>query len=265
MASVDPNIKQIKIVPSQGEKEESSLAAAAIKRGGGSRKARRPAGGSVEPKEGRQRTLTISKEGGGMSPGTAVQLAATHVPGGAVVSNTGKPVVGLNSSLTQKGAPVLLEGGLLKAKARGGAPDVAATNTNLPVKVVLEKPATAAAGTANNQPAPKVILGPKNKTPSSVNITKGGSKSSRTPSLAITPAHTKTRKVSSRKIKVSMKTLRKKIHRAKTIRKQAESTTLDEIKKDLHKAGIIKADSKAPEPILRQMYADFMTLKNKAL
>jgi hypothetical protein len=68
-----------------------------------------------------------------------------------------------------------------------------------------------------------------------------------------------------RKIKVSMKTLRKKIHRAKTIRKSAEGASLEQIKKELQKAGILKADSKAPEGILRQMYADFMTLKSRAL
>jgi hypothetical protein len=68
-----------------------------------------------------------------------------------------------------------------------------------------------------------------------------------------------------RKIKVSMKTLRKKIHRAKTLRTAAEKATVEEIKKELLKAGILKGDSKAPEGILRQMYADFLTLKARAL
>jgi beta-lactam-binding protein with PASTA domain len=82
--------------------------------------------------------------------------------------------------------------------------------------------------------------------------------------IATKPAAGHTRH-KARKIKVSMKTLRKKINRAKTIRKSAEGASLEQIKKELQKAGILKADSKAPEGILRQMYADFMTLKSRAL
>jgi hypothetical protein len=77
--------------------------------------------------------------------------------------------------------------------------------------------------------------------------------------------HAATTRHKARKIKVSMKTLRKKIHRAKTIRKSAEGASLEQIKKELQKAGILKEGSKAPEGILRQMYADFMTLKSRAL
>jgi hypothetical protein len=80
-----------------------------------------------------------------------------------------------------------------------------------------------------------------------------------------TAGKTRKHKGGARKIKVSMSSLSKKIHRAKTIRHKATEDTIAEVKKALHKAGLIKADSKAPEPILRQMYADFMTLKNKAL
>jgi hypothetical protein len=80
-----------------------------------------------------------------------------------------------------------------------------------------------------------------------------------------TAAKTRKHKGGARKIKVSMSSLSKKIHRAKTIRHKATEDTIAEVKKALHKAGLIKADSKAPEPILRQMYADFMTLKNRAL
>jgi hypothetical protein len=80
-------------------------------------------------------------------------------------------------------------------------------------------------------------------------------------------AAAKTRRVirGARKIRVSMSSLSKKIHRAKTIRHKATADSIADIKRTLHKAGLIKADSKAPETVLRQMYADFMTLKNRAL
>ena len=74
----------------------------------------------------------------------------------------------------------------------------------------------------------------------------------------------KTRK-SSKKIMFSLKNLRKKITTAKTIKKHSEEKSLEEIKKLLVEAKLIKPDSKAPEPMLRHMYSDFMMLKHKAL
>jgi len=78
------------------------------------------------------------------------------------------------------------------------------------------------------------------------------------------PLKNKTRKVS-KKIKFSLKHLNKKIHKAKTIKKQSEEKSLDEIKKLLSDAKLIKVDSKAPEAMIRQIYSDFMVLKHKAL
>lgn len=74
----------------------------------------------------------------------------------------------------------------------------------------------------------------------------------------------KTRK-SSKKIMFSLKNLRKKITTAKTIKKQSEEKSLTDIKKLLIEAKLIKPDSKAPEPMLRHMYSDFMMLKHRAL
>jgi hypothetical protein len=80
---------------------------------------------------------------------------------------------------------------------------------------------------------------------------------------ALPPAK-KTRRAH-RSIKVSMAGLSRRMTRAKTIRKDASSLGLPEIKAALQKAGLIKAESKAPETILRQMYADYMMLKDRAL
>ena len=75
---------------------------------------------------------------------------------------------------------------------------------------------------------------------------------------------TKTRRVA-RKIRMSTLGLGKKMTRAKTIRQDATKLSLEAIKKDLVKAGLVKADSKAPEEILRQIYSDYMMLKKRAL
>jgi hypothetical protein len=84
------------------------------------------------------------------------------------------------------------------------------------------------------------------------------------PAKAAGPA--KTRKVSqAKKVRVTISNLSKKIHKAKEIRKLATESTLEDIKKLLTKIGLIKASSKAPDTMLRQMYADYMTLKGRAL
>jgi hypothetical protein len=82
----------------------------------------------------------------------------------------------------------------------------------------------------------------------------------------LTHAHAKTKKVKvARRVRVSMAGLSRKINKAKDIRKKATGDSIEEIKKSLEKAGLIKKDSKAPETMLRQMYADFMMLKKRAL
>lgn len=53
--------------------------------------------------------------------------------------------------------------------------------------------------------------------------------------------------------------------RAKTLKKKSSMKSLEDIKDALEKAGLIKADTKAPEDVLRQMYMDFMVLKKRAL
>ena len=78
------------------------------------------------------------------------------------------------------------------------------------------------------------------------------------------PLKNKTHKVS-KKIKFSLKNLNKKLNKAKTIKKHAQEKSLDEIKKILEEAKLIKLGSKAPEQMIRQIYSDFMVLKHKAL
>ena len=78
--------------------------------------------------------------------------------------------------------------------------------------------------------------------------------------------HGKTKKhKAARKVRMSIAGLSRKIHAAKTIRMKATEDKIADIKKALEKAGLIKTGSKAPEVMLRQMYADYMMLKKRAL
>jgi hypothetical protein len=74
----------------------------------------------------------------------------------------------------------------------------------------------------------------------------------------------KTRKVA-KKIRVSLHGLNKRVTRANHIRKEATKQPIADVKKTLITAKLIKETSKAPEDILRKMYADYMMLKNRAL
>jgi hypothetical protein len=77
-------------------------------------------------------------------------------------------------------------------------------------------------------------------------------------------SHAKTQKVAKR-IRVSVSGLNKRVNRAKTIKKESQVMPIEKLKKELETAGLIKAGSKAPETILRQMYTDFQVLKQRAL
>jgi hypothetical protein len=82
------------------------------------------------------------------------------------------------------------------------------------------------------------------------------------PAAPVTQA--KTRKVA-KKIRMSLNGFGKRVTRANTIRVDAKKQQIEDVKKTLVEAKLIKADSKAPEGVLRTMYADYMTLKNRAL
>ena len=241
MSSNDPNIKQVRVIPGAGvTTEEEDVEDVALQGGAQTRKRGRGAGGRGRAAK-TYKLGSVTKEGGGaMSPGTVTQLSASHVPGAASAAASAA-ALGVNSALTQKGAPLGGGGGGSGASAVKPAtqPAAQATTPAIEVKVVLAAP----------KKKGKVLLA-----------------AASAPKITCAIAAPKTRKArGARKIRVSMSSLSKKIHRAKTIRHKATEDSIAEIKRTLHKAGLIKADSKAPEPVLRQMYADFMTLKNRAL
>lgn len=80
------------------------------------------------------------------------------------------------------------------------------------------------------------------------------------------PKHAKkhqTRKV--RKVTLGISTLHRRITRAKKLHRKVKEMPIEALKDKLIKGGLIKANSKAPESVLRQIAADAETIKNKAL
>jgi len=135
-----------------------------------------------------------------------------------------------------------------RVEATVTSPEPVGRNSNL-------TQAAAPLQTAGSQQPMKVVLAaPKKK-----------SKVVLAAAKAPTP-HGKTKKnKAARKVRMSIAGLSRKIHAAKTIRQKATKDSIDNIKRALEKAGLIKTGSKAPEVMLRQMYADFMMLKKRAL
>lgn len=101
---------------------------------------------------------------------------------------------------------------------------------------------------------PKLVLDPSKKKQAHLIPSKAHPKSK----------STATRK-NGKKIRVSLSGLGKRMTRHKSIQKEAKQVKLEDIKKSLVEAKLVKIDTKAPESMLRQMYADYQTLKNKAL
>lgn len=197
----------------------------------GSRRKRRSTG---------NKTMKNEQEGG-TSPGTLVQIQANKAPDAPVTNSvsTAKPS---NTTILNKTANVASPAPVASGSSNP-APSSATTVTGggekKGVKVIL------ASGKKKDA---KVILSP-----------------TKVKKIHGAPSEkAKTRKVA-KKIRMSLNGFGKRVTRANTIRKEASKESIDSVKKTLITAKLIKADSKAPEDILRKMYADYMMLKNRAL
>ena len=173
------------------------------------------------------------------------------ITGGAVTEQGLGPSVGKKRRTSRK-----QQGG---AEGNNVPPPVA----NAPPLLVVPAPAPPAAPA----PAPASTTPPQqNNIPPAL---RGGAKTKvvleppKKTAAKLVASKSKTRKA--KKIRVSLTGLGKRITRHKKIQKEARSHSIEEIKKILVAAKLIKPESKAPESILRQIYADYQTLKNKAL
>ena len=177
------------------------------------------------------------------------------ITGGAVTQQGGSPTVGKKRRTSRK-----QQGG-----AEGNnVPPVANVPPIVAPAPVVVPPAPAPAAPSAQQatiPSPQ-----QNNIPPAL---RGGAKTKvvleppKKTAAKLVASKSKTRKA--KKIRVSLTGLGKRITRHKKIQKEARSHSIEEIKKILVAAKLIKPESKAPESILRQIYADYQTLKNKAL
>ena len=223
----DTNVKQFTITGAAAENFLNK---------GGSRRRRRSSANKTQRQEGGSEEAPIvskvAPQKGGSS-GTIVQVQANKAPD----------------------APALSTNAVSQAKSSNSA-DLAKGASN-------SSPAPATAGTTEQvggKKAVKVILAAGKKKSGKVILSP--TKVRKIPGAPTERA--KTRKVA-KKIRVSLHGLNKRVTRANHIRKEATKQPIADVKKTLVTAKLIKPDSKAPEDILRKMYADYMMLKNRAL
>jgi hypothetical protein len=68
-----------------------------------------------------------------------------------------------------------------------------------------------------------------------------------------------------RKVTLGLQHLKRRVTKARRLQRILKATPIEQIRKELVAAKIIKPDSKAPEAILRQMYSDAKLVSTKSL
>jgi hypothetical protein len=224
---------------------------------------------------GRRRRSSTRKRGqmGGDNSGALMQLAPVSA------ATAGMPVPNAQGLQSEFQGQV---GTLLKTtfgpdkiqqfggrKQRGG--DLTAGTINIassraPVTPGNPPPTAVVSGINPSQPAPvvggaRVVLAPpKRKTRIALKAKKlkGGSESGRN-DVPPMPGGGATRKA--RKIHLRVKGVTSRLAKAKKARKMAMAAPLSQVKSRLESAGVIKKGSKAPDSMLRTMYADLLITK----
>lgn len=159
---------------------------------------------------------------------------------------------------TSPGTTVQIQANKMPGEVDTSSKAVPSTTNDL-AKTFDSKPAPVLTG--GEKPV-KVVLAAGKKKPTKVVLAPAKVRKA----VPTAPQHSagKTRKIA-KKIRMSLGGFGKRVNRAQTIRLEAKKHKIEDVKKNLVEAKLIKADTKAPEGVLRQMYSDYMMLKNRAL
>jgi hypothetical protein len=143
----------------------------------------------------------------------------------------------------------------------GGSEPAAPVTTTKTIQVIQTvEPAIPAPSTS------KVILGGKKPRQMKVLLTKKNHDAAAvlgaTTPLNDTPV---AQQQKNRKVTLGLQHLKRRVTKARRLQKISKTASIDQIRKELIAAKIIKEDSKAPESILRQMYSDAKLVSTKSL
>jgi len=107
----------------------------------------------------------------------------------------------------------------------------------------------------------KLVLAPSRKAKGKVHLASA--------SASASPASQASRRSKgTRKIRVQLSCMKKRLHRAKTIKSESRQKPIAEVRRILEEAKLVKprADGKqVPESVLRDIYSDYMLLRNRVL
>ena len=133
------------------------------------------------------------------------------------------------------------------------APATALAAAPAPAAAAAAAPAAAAAAT----PMPKkIVLAPKKRVTKIVFTKKRSAAPPSTPNAPTREA---------RKLTLRLASHTRRINRGRRLHNESREMPIEEVKTKLVAKGIIKPTSKAPEAVLRQLYADAMSIAEPAL
>lgn len=217
-----------------------------------------------------QRPLASTQRGGDAPPGESLTSAKNYANAGKLVANAGKVLKGGGDSGAAPAAPsnTASVAATAVANPRLSMPGVASG----PVGAAAQAPtpATQAAAAAGNQSGggsttKKLVLAPAKKKSRKVVLAPSGAsghkKSSASTAADAAPGKT-------RKIRVQLSGLKKRLTKAKTIHKDSREKPIAEVRKLLEEAKLIKpasAGKTVPDTVLRDIYKDYLLLRNRAL
>jgi len=182
------------------------------------------------------KAFSAKQKGGALHPGSPYP--------DATVLRTPAVGAGLAAGTVPLGALPSVGGNLHIGPGRLPTGGFAAPNPPAP-DVPAPRPAATSGGG-------KLILAPNKKTRSKLLL------APRKPSQV---SHKQTRK-----IRVQLSGLKKRMTKAKAIHKDSREKSIEEIRKLLEEAKLVKPSSKkVPEDVLRAIYKDYLLLRNKAL
>jgi hypothetical protein len=207
--------------------------------------------GLKKTRGGRRSTRKIQQHGGDEPPSPAI----------AVNMGAAKPMMNIVRSSTPSNAQL---------KTGGGNESVPSSTTTLPgTQPQNPAPLTPAntiakeVGTVTTPLSPPNPNAPTNQAQQGGKLILTGKKQKSKLLLAPPSGHKK-----SRKIRVQLTGMKKRITRAKTIHKESKEKSIEEIRKLLEEAKLIKpatSGKKVPDDMLRNIYRDYMLLRGRAL
>jgi hypothetical protein len=270
-AQRDPNVKTVQLKP-ETAKEYTDFLTGKKRKG----TAKRQKGGAAEassassisniPPGPSLNTKTVSmqiQKGGGASAPALGQLPVKISDAIGLGSPGNPPLTQTMIGTNPQNPSIIRTPAMEAARAAGTQPNVLPSQANIlqNVQGVVQQnvqPVQAAqAAQAGGARASGLVLAPKKKP---------------TGRLLLAPPKAKGtaagHRASTRKIKVNLTNMKRRIHTAKLIHKDSKDKSIDEIRRLLESAKLIKPakeGKKVPEDILRNIYKDYLILRNKAL